>query len=180
MRAWFACFVLFGLVACAGSKPAPETTVAAPEPTTENVETPAPSGTPTTRANDAVGRYHLEDVPDAVNLELYADGTFRMRVDGCDYGALECGRWESNAGVVKLVPKSGAENVFWFAQSSFRAEVKELAVSRTDNGLHVEGASSHAGAFVQDWRNGGTCATCGGTGPTSRSACETPIEPCSN
>jgi hypothetical protein len=180
MRAWFASLVL-GLVACAGSHPPPESTVRAPDPTNESVETPQPLANPTPRANDAVGRYHLEGEVDAVNLELYADGTFRMRVNGCDYGSLECGRWESNGGVVKLVPKDGAENVHWFAQSSFRAEVKELVVSRTDNGLHVEGATAHAGAFVQDWHTGGTCADCGGSlGPTGRSACETPIEPCSN
>lgn len=168
------------MIACAASPPAPET-VTAPAPTSETVETPAPVETPVTRASDAVGRYHLEGVVDAVNLELYSDGTFRLQVQGCDYGSLECGRWESNAGVVKLVPRAGQENVLWFAQSSFRAEVQDLAVSRTEHGLHVEGSSSHAGAFVQDWHTGGTCADCGGSlGPTGRKACDTPIAPCSN
>lgn len=180
MRACFASLALC-MLACAASRPNPETTVAAPTPTAESVETSAPAAAPTPRANDAVGRYHLEGVVDAVNLELYADGTFRLHVNGCDYGSLECGRWQKSDGVVKLVPREGANNVFWFAQSSFRAEVSSLVVSRTEQGLHVEGSSAHAGAFVQDWHSGGTCANCGGSeGPTGRSACETPIEPCAN
>lgn len=179
MKASFASLGLC-VLACAASRPSPDT-VTAPAPTSEIAETPAPASSPVARATDAVGRYHLEGVVDAVNLELYADGTFRLAVNGCDYGSLECGRWESNAGVVKLVPNASQTNVLWFAQSSFRAEVQNLVVARTENGLHVEGSSSHAGAFVQDWHTGGTCAECGGgEGPSGRKACDTPISPCSN
>ncbi len=127
-----------------------------------------------------MGRYHLPNVVDAVNLEIYADGSFRLGVNGCDYGALECGRWEKQGEGIVLLPKPGAPNVFWFAQSSFRAEVKELAISRTPGGLRVEGASSHAGSFVQEWDSGGTCAVCGGgEGPTGQKVCDEPILPCS-
>jgi hypothetical protein len=175
MKPYFLSIALVSF-ACAGATP-PANQTSAPAPVSEPAATTAPSS-PAPSAS-VVGRYHLADAADEVNLELVSDGTFRMKVYGCDYGNQECGRWQEDAGVVKLVPKSGAPHVLWFAQSSWRAEVKELIVARTADGLHVEGSSSHAGAFAQEWKSGGTCANCGGEGPSGRHACNEPIPPCS-
>jgi hypothetical protein len=180
-------FVLASLLACLACsvtpQPAAVTTAAPTTATPEPGEPPSSSQLPPRNAGpaSAVGRYHLEGEADAVNLELYDDGNFRLGVNGCDYGSLECGRWQQRGGETVLIPRAGAPNVHWFAQSSFRAEVKELRVARTGDDLRAEGSSRHAGPFVQEWKSGGVCAVCGGgEGPTGQRACEDPIPPCAD
>lgn len=155
------------LAACTGGA-----TPIGDEPTSPAASAPTES-TPTA-PDPVVGVYHLSQV-DATNLQLDADGTFRWTIEGCDFGGGQCGTWTKNASG-EIMLSAGDAELEWSWDGSFRQGMRWLRVSKTADGVHVEGETTSSEHVTQEWEAGRSCAVCGGNlGPTGQNECTDPL-----
>lgn len=134
----------------------------------------APGDATPAAPDPVVGVYHLSQV-DATNLQLDADGTFRWTIEGCDYGGGQCGRWTKDA-AGEIMLSAGDAELEWSWDGSFKQGMRWLRVSKTSDGVHVEGETTSSEHVRQEWKAGRACAVCGGNlGPTGQSECNDPL-----
>jgi hypothetical protein len=117
--------------------------------------------------------YHLDQV-DATNLELRPDGSFQWTIEGCDFGGGQCGGWAKQDD--KLVLSGGPPGLEWSYGGSFKQRVTALVATKKGDDLVVSGLTASGESFTQLWKQGRSCALCGGQlGPTGQSACSDPL-----
>jgi hypothetical protein len=114
---------------------------------------------------------HLTGVVDAMNLGLDVDGTFRLLVDGCDFGDCVVGAWTLVQDAIVLTPGEG-ESAFDWPPAGRAAAVRLTRDSPTSLRAEVPSGSFDAGI----WAAGLVCPECcGGLGPSGLHACAGPL-----
>ncbi|WP_232411274.1 MULTISPECIES: hypothetical protein [unclassified Methylophilus] len=109
---------------------------------------------------------------DAINLQINKTGTFRWRLNGCDYNNGGNGTWKTVEDMLILEPRESYK-LNWIGKNlSF--DVKEVRLStRNNDEIHAEIITFKESekTLVDDpqiWKRGRVCAQCGGfIGPTA-------------
>lgn len=123
-----------------------------------------------------VETYYLPGQVDEVNLAVRPNGTFRWRIVGCDFGAIEDGNWVSEGpSAMRLIPAAARTDFFWVKEPTFRHRVTSLSVVKERDDLRIVGSD-----VEQTWKRGRICARCGTPGflgPSGLDLCNPEDEP---
>src|SRR5262245_51998676 len=101
------------------------------------------------------GTFNLAAV-DEVNMAVEADGTFRWRINGCDFGGGDCGRWKREGEKIVLSPAQGKSSLEWSVDTGFKTQVSNVTVTSSVEGkIVVAGTIAASGKpFTQTWTRG--------------------------
>jgi hypothetical protein len=121
-----------------------------------------------------VGAFHRDDTTDAVNLELRADGSWRMASDGCDTKGAASGQTVRQGDAWRLVV---AENcsIRWTVDEYSSQNVDELRIvdgEQRPGRLFVSGVRADDSTFSHELLPGGLCPNCASMGPSSFYECD--------
>jgi hypothetical protein len=126
---------------------------------------------------ELLGLYHLPNMVDAVNLQLAEDGTFRWKIDGCDFEDGDRGRWRAKDEKLILTPMPGKPTFTWVVGLSFGTRLETIELEAGDRTGQMFATGIADGERVdQAWARGGSCVICGGTfgGPSGQERCAEP------
>jgi len=127
---------------------------------------------------ELLGLYHLPNMADAANLQLAQDGTFRWKIDGCDFASGDRGRWRARDEKLILTPMPGKPTFTWVAGLSFRTRFETIELEAGDRTGQVFATGIADGERVdQAWARGGSCVVCGGVfgRPSGQERCAEPF-----
>lgn len=106
------------------------------------------------------GVFHQDSRPDEKNLSIDDDGSFHLRIHGCDYSSDTCGRWTVSGTSLVLTPSSG-KTMDWEDGVSFTRPVTKVVLREKGGFLEARVSAADGETYLQVWKPGRVCAKCG-------------------